>query len=650
LFNPVEFLIGLPRSYKRWVMLAADLVMLPLALWSAFAVRLSQPLPPQLIQAWWLFPLVALLGVFLFARLGLYRSVVRFMGAQAVTAVASGVVVLALVLAAAAFVGRVEGFPRTVPLIFAAIAFIYVGGSRFLVRSWYLAWHDHRRRAEPVLIFGAGGAGVQLAAALATAGTYRVVAFIDENPALHRSVISGVSVYGPEDIPALLRQFPITQLLLAIPSASRADRRRILDLLEPYPLRVQTVPSMEEIVSGQAELTQLRDLDIGDLLGRDPVPPDARLMSLSIRDKVVMVTGAGGSIGSELCRKALQQEPAALVLYEISEYALYAIEQELQQLAAKKGLTCPIYAVLGSVTNAQRVRAVIKRFGVQTIYHAAAYKHVPMVEHNVLEGVTNNVFGTRVVAEQAAAANVERMVLISTDKAVRPTNVMGATKRLAELILQDLAERHVGKTIFSMVRFGNVLGSSGSVVPKFHAQISQGGPVTVTHPEITRYFMTIFEAAELVIQAGSMAEGGDVFVLDMGDSVKIVDLARRMIHLHGFRVSDEPGEGKGIEIIFTGLRPGEKLYEELLIGEDVTGTAHPKIMRANEYRLPSEQLATLLSALQEAESRMDVVAAHKLLRAAVHEFKPSSPLCDWFESSATKGLLSGSLQPPPSLH
>lgn len=618
----LERLLRLPRGQKRWLMVAADVVMLPLALWSAFMIRLAEPFPAIMAETWWLFPLVVVFGVPVLARLGLYRAVVRFMGSRTIWSVAAGVVVLALMLWAAAMLGRVEGFPRSVPINFALVAFLYVGGSRFLVRAWYQRMVEAGARAEPVIVYGAGDAGIQLLHGLKSGGQFRVVAFLDDESALQGSAIDGIPVYPIEALDRLIRRFGVRRLLLAMPSATRAQRRRTLERLEPYPLHVQSIPSMEAVVSGRARLAQLEEIDIADLLGRDPVPPDEELLECSIRDRVVMVTGAGGSIGSELCRRIVRLRPAALVLYERNEFALYRIEREIRTLAKKHGLEVPVHALLGSVANPRRVQTVLDEFRVQTLYHAAAYKHVPIVEANLIEGVRNNVFGTAILADAAIAAGVERFILISTDKAVRPTNVMGATKRLAEMVLQDRARRQDG-TIFSMVRFGNVLGSSGSVVPLFHQQIRDGGPVTVTHPEITRYFMSIPEAAELVIQAGAMAQGGEVYVLDMGEPVRILELARRMIRLHGRQVKEGGVPENGIEITFTGLRPGEKLYEELLIGDNVEHTPHPKIMRARESCLGEQEVRAALEALEAAEQRMDSDDAYQTLRRVVHEYQPT---------------------------
>jgi FlaA1/EpsC-like NDP-sugar epimerase len=419
----------------------------------------------------------------------------------------------------------------------------------------------------------------------------------------------------------------VQRILLALDVDSGVDRKRLLKELEPLSVPVQTVPSMSELVAGQARINDIRDLELEDLLGRDPVRPDSAIVARSLYNKAVMVTGAGGSIGSELCRQIIQHRPRVLVLFEQSEFSLYAIERELQAINRIEGLGVEIHPLLGSVTHRRRCETVMKSFKVETVYHAAAYKHVPLVEQNVIEGVQNNVLGTLHAAEAAIAAGVERFVLISTDKAVRPTNVMGASKRLAELVLQGLAERQSG-TVFSMVRFGNVLGSSGSVVPLFRDQIRDGGPVTVTHPDIIRYFMTIPEASQLVLQAGSMGQGGEVFVLDMGEPVKIADLARKMIHLMGLEEKTEDDPGGHIEILFTGLRPGEKLYEELLIGDDPQGTAHPRILMAREAFMLWEQVEEVLSQLQRASQAFDCGALIEVLKNAKTAYSPNGELED----------------------
>ncbi|MBV1789410.1 polysaccharide biosynthesis protein [Marinobacterium sp. D7] len=613
-------------------MVVADFIALPFALWSSYALRMAEWWPSYYLhEAWWLFIVTPIAGLYIFMRLGLYRAVVRFMGAQAILAVAKGVVLLALSMWAAAFLFRVDPFPRSVPVIFALVALVYVGGSRLFIRNYYHWLLNRKTTREPVLIYGAGGAGVQLAASLSSGAEYVPVGFVDDEPALWKGTVAGLTVNSPASLGKLIQEHKVSHVLLALPSISASERRKILEQLSEYSVHVKTIPSMVEIVSGAA-VDSLRDVDPEDLLGRETVPAIQSLLDSSIRGKVVLVSGAGGSIGSEICRQTLFSAPKALVLYELSEYALYSIEQELKDLSDEHGLGVAIYPILGSVLDIGRVERILKRFEVQTVYHAAAYKHVPLVEHNVIEGVRNNSFGTQVMAEAALKHGVERFVLISTDKAVRPTNVMGATKRLAELVLQDLAARADGKTVFSMVRFGNVLGSSGSVVPLFKKQIQAGGPVTVTHPEITRFFMTIPEAASLVIQAGSMARGGDVFVLDMGEPVRIVDLARSMINLMGREIHSDETPGGEIRIEYTGLRPGEKLYEELLIGENVVGTTHPKIMRAEEEVLPSQTLHDLLQTLEIAVTNSDSNTARHTLERAVRGFTPSSSIVDWLHT------------------
>ena len=583
-------LLALSRNQKRAIMLLADFIFLPTALWSAYALRFTNPLDWQYLKpALPLFLLIPFVGLFVFMRLGLYRAVVRFMGNQAVWSVFYGTVILALTLYALAFFLQIEPFPRSIPINFALVALVYVGGSRLLVRHYYQRMVGRFSNQIPVAIYGAGGAGVQLALSLDSGSEFNPVVFLDDSPQMLKATVAGRRVYGPESLNALIKTKGIEQVLLAVPNASVTERRRIVQRLSEFAVRVQTIPSMPEIIQGRS-VDALADVGPEDLLNRESVPPMKSLYRASIAGKVVMVTGAGGSIGSEICRQAAANGAAKLVLFELSEFALYSIEREL----SAEGYGEILVPLLGSVCDAARVKQVMNEHAAQTVYHAAAYKHVPIVESNVVEGFQNNAIGTRTVAEAAMENKVERFVLISTDKAVRPTNVMGATKRVAELFVQDLATRE-SQTRFGIVRFGNVLGSSGSVVPVFQKQISSGGPVTVTHKEITRYFMTIPEAASLVIQAGAMAHGGDVFVLDMGKSVKIVDLARRMIHLAGLTAKEENNPEGDIAIEFQGLRPGEKLYEELLLGEDVTGTDHPKIMRANERLLSNDAIQKLIN-------------------------------------------------------
>ena len=613
-------LLALSRNQKRAIMVLADFIFLPAALWSAYALRFANPLDWQYLKpALPLFLLIPFVGLFVFMRLGLYRAVVRFMGNQAVWSVFYGTVILALVLYALAFFLHIEPFPRSIPINFALVALVYVGGSRLLVRHYYHRMVGRFSNRIPVAIYGAGGAGVQLALSLDSGSDFNPVVFLDDSAQMLKANVAGRRVYGPESLTALINTKGIEQVLLAVPNATVTERRRIVQRLSEFPVRVQTIPSMPEIIQGRS-VDALADVGPEDLLNRESVPPMKSLYRASIAGKVVMVTGAGGSIGSEICRQAAANGAAKLVLLELSEFALYSIEREL----SAEGYGEILVPLLGNVCDPARVNQVMKEHAVQMVYHAAAYKHVPIVENNVVEGFRNNAIGTRTVAIAAMDNQVERFVLISTDKAVRPTNVMGATKRVAELFIQDLATRDT-QTRFGMVRFGNVLGSSGSVVPVFQKQIRSGGPVTVTHKEVTRYFMTIPEAASLVIQAGAMAEGGDVFVLDMGKSVKIVDLARRMIHLAGLTVKDENNPEGDIAIEFQGLRPGEKLYEELLIGEDVAGTEHPKIMRANEKLLSADATQKFFEKSSSGIDRQDSDLLVAVLSEVVDGFS-SDPL------------------------
>ncbi|WP_449414139.1 polysaccharide biosynthesis protein [Pandoraea soli] len=621
-------IVNLPRSAKIAVMAIADAVLLPLSLWTAIGLRLELWHFPQ-IHAWWVYVLTSVLAIPIFMCLGLYRAVVRYMGTRAMF-----MVVLAVTLSVWAFAGALTllilpPVPRGALLIYWVIAVFYILTSRFLARAVLQTVRPSERNRRPVIIYGAGSAGCQLAVALRAGKEYQTVMFVDDNPALHNLEIMGLRVRDPRELSKMVHRFHVQQILLAIPSATRSRRIQIINQLEALRVEVRAIPGMAELVGGTVQATDVREIEIDELLGRETVPPDQRLLEANIRNKNVMVTGAGGSIGSELCRQILLQRPRRLVLYEQSEFALYSIAQELEVAVAQREFSdIDIVPVLGSVQNRERVTDIMRRYEVQTVYHAAAYKHVPLVEFNVTEGVLNNTFGTRATAEAAIAAGVDTFVLISTDKAVRPTNVMGATKRFAELVLQAFANDPSVKTRFCMVRFGNVLGSSGSVVPLFRKQILSGGPVTVTHPEINRFFMTIPEAAQLVIQAGAMGASGEVFVLDMGEPVRIVDLARRMIHLSGFSVAED-GESDGdISIEFSGLRPGEKLYEELLIGDDVTGTPHAKIMMANEHFIGRTELESLLDILVDAcqNNQHDVII--NTLRNCVSGFRPASEIRD----------------------
>ncbi|QCF26459.1 polysaccharide biosynthesis protein [Hydrocarboniclastica marina] len=616
--------LELPRVYKRIMSVVADVTLLSFALWAAFSLRLERIFVPALPEFYALFFGTVLVTVACFVRLGLYRAVIRFMSTQAVSAVVVGVTISSLAMMVMGFLMHLP-VPRSVPVIYWAVALVFTGGTRMAVRG--AVGLIDRRKTDKVIIFGAGPTGMQLASALKQGGEYRPVVFIDDDRLKRRTVINGLAVHPSSSLDRLISQFGVKRVLLALDGASRQERAHILQLLEPMAVTVQTVPSMSELVSGKAQISEIRDLEIEDLLGRDAVVPDPELLHACIRDKVVMVTGAGGSIGSELCRQILMLKPSKLVLFEQSEFGLYRIENELKAVVVNEGLSVEVSAIMGSVQKEHRLEVIMSAFGVQTVYHAAAYKHVPMVEHNIVEGVRNNVFGTWYAGEAAIRAGVETFVLISTDKAVRPTNAMGASKRAAELALQALAARQ-DATRFCMVRFGNVLGSSGSVVPLFREQIRAGGPVTVTHPDIFRYFMTIPEAAQLVLQASSMGQGGEVFVLDMGESVRIADLARKMVHLMGFQVKDEQNPEGDIEVVFTGLRPGEKLFEELLIGDNPQGTGHPRILKAQEVSLSWKEMLAFLEQLDIACHHFECEAVRRLLIEAPIGYTPSSDLAD----------------------
>ncbi len=612
----LEKLIELPRNIKQAFLLLLDMVFVSIAIWAAVAFRMGHVEfnlgPVELLCAG--FTIFA--SALIFLRLGLYRAVIRFMGQQAIWAVITAVSYSTLVLGAAVFFTRAE-VPRSMPFIYWCLALLMIGGSRLSVRAYYQA--KLRSLSKNVIIYGAGESGRQLLTALHHGDQYRVVAFVDDNLNMQHSVINGLQVARAEDLPQLIAEHNITQVLLAVPSASPERRREIIDSLVGLPVHVRTVPRINELVAGRASVNQIQDVDLDDLLGREPVPPHPELIDRCITDKVVMVTGAGGSIGSELCRQILMSNPRELLLLDNSEYALYQIERELNEMMRERNVQVEMVVLLGSVQDQRRLETIYRTFDVNTVYHAAAYKHVPMVEYNVAEGVANNVFGTWYAAEAARKAGVETFVLVSTDKAVRPTNIMGASKRFAELILQGLSQRHTG-TRFCMVRFGNVLGSSGSVVPLFREQIEVGGPVTVTHPEVSRYFMSIPEAAQLVLQAGAMGTGGDVFVLDMGEPVRIVDLARRMIRLSGYEMQHDSHHAGHIDIEFIGLRPGEKLREELLLGSNVSGTGHPMIMRAEEECLSYAQMHRYLTDLMHYCDAMDCAGITAVLNAAVSGF------------------------------
>jgi FlaA1/EpsC-like NDP-sugar epimerase len=557
-------------------------------------------------------------------HMGLYRSIVRYMGADLFVAGSKTALTVTTLIGLLVYAGNLVSAPLRWSIGFFALSLIYIVGSRFLARVFLNRRNLNR---EPVIVYGAGEGGARLVASLKGGDDFIPVALVDDNMYLHGQRVNGVEVYSPSQIERLIHDTEATRVLLAMPSAPRRTRRMVLERLSDFPVHVQTIPEIRDIVTGKSRVDDIRDVDVEDLLGRDAVPPDPRLLRASISGKTVMVTGAGGSIGSELCRQIIELGPKTLVLYEISEIALYNIGKELRAIAETLELKSEIVLLIGSVHHIDRVREVLEVYNINTVYHAAAYKHVDVVEHNLLEGVHNNVFGTLHIAKAAIEAGTDTFVLISTDKAVSPTSVMGATKRFAELILQGLQDEHPS-ICFSMVRFGNVLASSGSVVPLFREQIRKGGPVTVTHREIIRYFMTIPEAAQLVIQAGAMATGGDVFVLDMGQPVKIRDLARRMINLMGLTVRDENNPDGDIAITYTGLRPTEKLFEELLVGTDVSGTNHPRIMRASEQYIPFDDLVPLLEELKTASLHLDRNRAREVLKRAVAGYAPENGIED----------------------
>jgi FlaA1/EpsC-like NDP-sugar epimerase len=621
-FYAVRALRRLTRRSKQLLMVLADLVAIPAALWTAAWVRTgSFNLPEEDMGQLAIAALLSTIPVF--ARIGLYRAVVRFLGMHAALLIGVGVAFSSLVLVGVNSAIGVPLPPETF-IVYFTIATIYVGVSRFAAREFLRL---RMTSADRVVVYGAGAAGAQLCMALHARGQFRPIGLVDDNPSMHGVRVGGLRVVSSEKLPEMRRKHGVSLVLLAIPSASRRRRGEIIDRLGRMGFKVQTVPEIAEIIAGNARLEEIRDIDVHDLLGREPVPPNAGLLGACVRGKSILVTGAGGSIGSELCRQIMDLAPRRLVMLEVSELALYEIERELRSLNVRSGNRIELVALLGNAHHKQRVREIMTTFGIQTVYHAAAYKHVPIVEHNMIEGIHNNIFATYNTAEAALECRVETFVLISTDKAVNPTNVMGCTKRVAEMVLQGLHQRGSG-TRFCMVRFGNVLESSGSVVPLFREQIREGGPVTVTHPDVIRYFMTIPEAAQLVIQAGSMGSGGDVFVLDMGSPVRIADLAKRMVQLAGFSVRDEQHPDGDIEIRFTGLRPAEKLFEELLIGKNVTGTEHPRILRAMEHSLSWDQIKHVLDELAQSSVRFDCDRARDVLLRAVPEYQPTDRVQD----------------------
>lgn len=621
-------------------MALADLLMLLFALWSAFSLRWGTWFIPSQ-QETWLILAAPLLAIPVFIRFGLYRAIIRYIGFKALWAVMQAVSLYALLWALMVLLSGVQGIPRSVTLINWVVALLLIGGSRMVARWYFLDSiitdipPDKRNKQKNIVIYGAGSAGIQLASVLSYSNNFKPVAFIDDKSDFHNQNIGSLRVRPFHALGGLIEDHDIEEVLLAIPSASRGRRNEVIKSLEPYPVHVRTLPAMTDIAGGEIKIEDIKEVEIEDLLGRDQVAPQQDLLKKNINGKVVMVTGAGGSIGSELCRQIMRQEPRRLILFEQHECALYTIDSELEGgssglLSGYGDLAKPdkVVPILGTVLDQKQLEEVCKTFGVDTIYHAAAYKHVPIVENNPSVAINNNINGTLRAAQAALNTGVETFVLISTDKAVRPTNTMGASKRFAELILQGLSSQEDVKTHFTMVRFGNVLESSGSVIPLFRKQIKQGGPVTVTDPKIIRYFMTIPEAAQLVIQAGAMGQGGDVFVLDMGEPVRILDLARSMIRLSGLEIKDKDNPNGDIEIKYTGLRPGEKLFEELLIGEEVESTTHPLIMRANEEVLSWNRVKAYIDELSSAIENFDQEKIRNILTEAVTGFSPQCGIED----------------------
>ena len=629
----LQYLLNAPRPIKRLITAAYDAITIPLAIYAALALRHGELIVAINQAALITIAATTFLTLLIFTRTGLYRAVIRYMASKAFGTLAMGVTVSALILATSSFITQAN-LPRSSIIIYWFTAFALLGSPRLFMRNIVAQLNTSPKQA--VVIYGAGNQGIALLNALSNNDAFRPIAFIDDNLRKQNTVIRGLKVYPPGEFLDLIQQVNISKVLLALGNTSTSKRKQLIENLSGNGVEILTTPAVQDIVSGKAKIEEVKEVEIEDLLGRDCVTPNSELLTSNIKDKVVLVTGAGGSIGSELCRQIIKQQPSQLVLVELNEFSLYSIEQELNNYCnAHPSCHTKIVSILGSVQRQNRLETIFKTFAVQTIYHAAAYKHVPMVEHNVVEGVRNNVFGTWYFAEAAIKAGVERFVLISTDKAVRPTNVMGASKRLAELVLQALSNRQ-SNTLFCMVRFGNVLGSSGSVVPLFRRQIKAGGPITVTHPDIIRYFMTIPEASQLVIQAGAMGKGGDVFVLDMGEPVKITALAQKMIRLSGLTEKTVENPIGDINIEFSGLRPGEKLYEELLIGDNVEGSEHPRIMTANEVHLTWPETHNLLNRLDRACHEFKVEDVISLLLEAPAAFTHESNNPDWVLNQTIK--------------
>ena len=628
----IQAAIGLPRLSKRVLVLLVDTSLCVLCVWLAFYLRLGEwvsLLHPGEWHLWLAAVLSVVIALPIFVTHGFYRAIFRYSGWASLMTVAQAMLVYGVLFMTVITVMGFSGIPRTIGIIQPILLLMLVGASRALARYWLGGSYQRRLQnasLPKMLIYGAGDAGQQMAVAMSNSREVCVVGFLDDDDSLHGHVLNGQPIYAPADLAHLVKAVGISHVLLALPSVNRQQRYQILNQLAPYKVQVRTLPNLNDLAHGRVSVSDIKDLDIDDLLGREPVQPNSLLLNANTQGKTVLVTGAGGSIGSELCRQILCTSPTRLLLVEVSEFTLYLIHQELQ--ADPSSAHVELVPLLASVCDEVRIHEIMDTWKPHAVYHAAAYKHVPLVEHNPAQGVRNNVWGTRVCAEAAIRNGVCNFVLVSTDKAVRPTNTMGATKRLAEMVLQALAEQN-GKTTFSIVRFGNVLGSSGSVVPLFREQIKNGGPITLTHVDVTRYFMTISEAAQLVIQAGAMGQGGDVFVLDMGQPIKIIDLARRMVELSGLTLRDEMHPDGDIEINVTDLRPGEKLYEELLIGDNPELTQHPRIIKAREQFLPWPVLEQKLNALSIATRVNDVAVIHVLLKDLISGYQPTDEVMDW---------------------
>ena len=632
-------LLALPRFIKRFVVVVLDVFLSLIAVWAAFHLRLDQEGLPQFQQKY-VYLLAPLIAVPIFIRFGLYRAIFRYTGMAAMVTTVKAVGIYAALFFAALLFFKWEGVPRSLGLIQPLLFLLLVGGSRAIARFWLAGLSAKSRQSEGrLLIYGAGEAGVQTASALAMNRQFFLLGFVDDDNSKVGGSINGVDIMGADDVADAVERMGVTDILLAIPSLGRAQRNDIIARLRSLPVHVRTLPGMGDLASGRVTMQDFQELDVEDLLGRTPVAPDRTLLASNLADKVVLVSGAGGSIGGELCRQIIAEKPSKLVLLDHNEFGLYTIHSELQHLCVEQRVTVELVPLLASVSNFERLQEICTLYRPATVYHAAAYKHVPLVESNFSEGVLNNVFGTLNMARAAIESQVTHFVLVSTDKAVRPTNVMGATKRMAELVLQALADSKTlqfdlpdgtktaevrNSTLFAMVRFGNVLGSSGSVVPLFRKQLQSGGPLTITHLDVTRFFMTIPEAAQLVLQAGAMAKGGDVFVLDMGQPVKILDLARRMAQLSGLTLRDENNPEGDIGIEVTGLRPGEKLYEELLIGGNPEGTDHERIMKAHEACVSWAVLAPMLVALRQAAVQNNEAVIKNTFVQLVQGYSPSS--------------------------